>query len=473
MLSQSKAHHTTDGGYPESGLPADFIFGVATAAFQIEGASREDNRGPSIWDDFARISGRVKNGDTGDIACDHYHRWQSDLDLIQALGVGAYRFSIAWPRLLPEGRGAINAAGLGFYDRLIDGCLERGLKVFPTLYHWDLPSALMKNGGWTGRDTACAFADYAQLVVDRFGDRITTITTLNEPWCTAILGHLQGVFAPGIQDMRSTMHAIHTQHLAHGLAISAMRSSHPELPMGIVLNPQSVYPLSNSTADKCAAKRHFEFHNATWFEPLFNGHYPSEVIREFGELLPTKWQDDLATICQPLDFWGLNYYTPTRVTSSNETDALYPATINRIPDGAIKTDIGWEVAPETLTDLLLDLNQRYTLPPCYITENGACYNHCVNEELVDDLPRQAYLQAHLESVARAIEKGADVRGYFAWSLLDNFEWAEGYAMRFGIVHVDYDTQVRTIKRSGHWYRNLITHHKQSIPPAQAPGLDYS
>ncbi|MEE9320127.1 MAG: GH1 family beta-glucosidase [Granulosicoccus sp.] len=451
----------TDHGQLARRFPADFTFGVATAAFQIEGASGEDNRGSSIWDDFARVKGRVKNGDTGEIACDHYHCWQTDLDLIQALGVRAYRFSIAWPRLLPEGRGAINAAGLGFYDRLIDGCLERGLKVFPTLYHWDLPSALMKSGGWTGRDTAYAFADYAHLVAESFGDRINAIATLNEPWCTAILGHLQGVFAPGISDIGSTMQAIHTQHLAHGMAIVAMRSSHPKLSMGIVLNAQSVYPLSAGAADKDAAQRHFQFHNATWFDPLFKGHYPSEVISELGHLLPPRWQDDLAAICQPLDFWGLNYYTPTRVTTNNDTDAAYPATVSRIPDGAITTDIGWEIAPETLTDLLLNLNRRYRLPPCYITENGACYNHQLKDGEVDDFPRKNYLQSHLDSVANAIEKGVDIRGYFAWSLLDNFEWAEGYAMRFGIVHVDYDTQTRTIKRSGHWYRNLVTHHRLS------------
>ncbi|NND90530.1 MAG: beta-glucosidase [Granulosicoccus sp.] len=431
----------------------DFILGVATAAYQIEGAVLEDGRGTCIWDTFSHTPGRTVNGDTGDVACDHYHRWQSDLELIKELGVDAYRFSIAWPRVFPHGSGQINQRGLAFYDRLIDGCLERDIKVFPTLYHWDLPQSLADKGGWTNRSTADAFAHYAATVMDHFGDRLDAMTTFNEPWCSSILSHLLGVHAPGEKNLDTALAVAHGQHRAHGLAIQAMRAARDSVPLGIVLNTQSIYAASDSERDNAAASRHENFHNGLFLDPLFNGQYPSEVVEKLGDRLPRGWREDLSTIAQPLDFWGLNYYTPMRVADA--ATAEYPAT--RIVDVVAepRTDIGWEVDPQALYDMLVNLHTRYTLPPCYITENGAAYNHGVRDGVVDDQPRIDYMQQHLVAMQSAMNHGVDIRGYFAWSLMDNFEWAEGYSMRFGLIHVDYTTQKRTFKRSAHWYQSLM------------------
>jgi len=372
----------------------------------------------------------------------------------------AYRFSIAWPRVLPTGRGQINQSGLDFYDRLIDGCLERDLKPFATLYHWDLPLDLGKKGGWTSRDTALAFADYAELIIKRFGDRLAALSTFNEPWCTSMLGYLCGKFAPGEKSLDAALAATHYQNLAHGLAVTAMRASSDSVPLGIVLNAQSVYPAEkNNHSDIEAASRHDDFNNGLFFGPLFNGRYPESVVEALGSRLPDNWQADLSSIHQPLDYWGLNYYTPNRVSNSASSDDDFPATISVSPENVLRTDIGWEIAPETITDLLLSLNKRYDLPPCYITENGACFNEEVQNNQVVDQRRQDYLDSHIHAVAKAIDSGCDVKGYFAWSLMDNFEWAEGYSMRFGIVHVDYATQVRTIKQSGYWYQKLAQDHR--------------
>ena len=436
-------------------FPRNFLFGAATAAYQIEGAATVDGRGPSIWDTFAHAGGNVVNDDSGDVACDHYNRWESDLDLIASMGLKAYRFSIAWPRVFPTGAGAANEAGLSFYDRLIDGCLQRNLKPYATLYHWDLPQALQDAGGWTNRATAMAFADYAQIIAERFGDRLETLVTFNEPWCSAYLGHLYGIHAPGLKDRGVAFATVHHQHLAHGLAVQAIKAAAPELPAGIVLNAQSIYPVT--PADEDAAERHHAFHNGAFFDPLFNGQYPQALVDACANLLPKDWQSDLATIHQPLDFWGLNYYTPTRVT--NNQGGTFPHTDTLEPQpGTVITDIGWEVFPQGLSDLLVELHRRYQLPPCYITENGACINDEPADGVVDDQRRISYVDGHLAAVADAIDAGVDVRGYFLWSLLDNFEWAEGYTMRFGAVHVDYDTQVRTIKQSGHWYSELVRAH---------------
>ena len=437
-------------------LPDTFIFGVATAAYQIEGAASEDGRTASIWDTFSHTPGKVLNGDTGDVACDHYHRMDSDLDLIQQLNVGAYRFSFSWPRLFPSADGQVNLAGLDFYDRLIDGCLARNLRPFATLYHWDLPQYLYDNGGWASKDTAYAFADYAKLISDKFGDRLQTLTTFNEPWCSSILSYLFGVHAPGLKDLPKTLSVIHGQHVAHGLAVQAMRSSHADLPLGIVLNAQAVYPVDAQSED--AAERHQQFHNGLFFEPLFHGEYPQQAVEALSPLMPKNFMDDLPTIAQPLDFWGLNYYTPSWVTDAVASDEPYPATRVVDREQVTRTDIGWEVNADCLTDLLKRLYAEYSLPPCYITENGAAYNHQVEEGVVDDKPRQEYLQQHIQAVAKAVAQGIDVKGYFAWSLMDNFEWAEGYSQRFGLIHVDYATQQRTIKRSGHWYADLCRGH---------------
>ncbi|WP_269580927.1 GH1 family beta-glucosidase [Roseibium sp. Sym1] len=436
-------------------FPDDFQFGVATAAYQIEGAVAEDGRKPSIWDAFSKMPGRVYKGHTGDVACDHYHRWEDDLDLIRSLGVDAYRFSIAWPRILPDGRGQVNEKGLDFYDRLIDGMVARGLKVYPTLYHWDLPLMLAGDGGWTARSTAEAFADYAAIVVRRLGDRMDALATINEPWCICHLSHLYGIHAPGEKSPEAFAAAVHTLNLAHGLGVQAARSERADLPMGIVLNAYSIYPATDRPEDKAAAQRAFTFHNGVFFEPLFEGAYPADFLTAFGTSMDIR-EGDLDTISQPLDWWGLNYYTPWRVREDSDLEADYPQAVAVPPNEAVPvTDIGWEVFSPGLSDLLKDLHARYSLPDCYITENGACYNDEPVDGVIDDKGRIDYLAAHFGAIADAREAGVPVRGYFLWSLMDNFEWAEGYRMRFGIVHVDYDSQVRTPKASALWYRALL------------------
>ncbi len=466
MLYKRRVHKTTMLKTSLNGpnLPDSFLFGVATAAYQIEGSADVDGRGPSIWDDFSHTDGKVVNNDTGDIACDHYRLWRSDLDLIKSLNVDAYRFSFSWSRVLPDGRGNVNEKGMAFYDRLIDGCLERGLQPFATLYHWDLPLALYETGGWTERGTAEAFANYAELMTSRFGDRLASITTFNEPWCSSILSYLYGVHAPGKKDLSLALKTVHNQHLGHGMAVQRIKSVNPALSTGIVLNLQSVYAGSDTQEDKQARGRHEIFHNGIFMEPLFQGNYPSEFIDVLGHELPQAWQEDLTIINQPLDFWGLNYYTPSRVINEASSNAKYPRTKEAPMDDTVtRTDIGWEVSADSFYDLLINIYDRYKLPACYITENGACYNNePVNGE-VEDTERLQYIKEHIEAVAKACENNIPVLGYFAWSLMDNFEWAEGYTMRFGLVHVDYETQQRTIKQSGHWYSQLAaSHRKQTI-----------
>lgn len=439
-----------------------FQFGLATASYQIEGAIDVDGRKPSIWDTFSNQPGRVVNGDTGAVACDHYHRWESDLDLLLEFGVDAYRFSIAWPRVIPDGRGAVNAKGLDWYDRLVDGLVARGIKVFPTLYHWDLPDVLQQRGGWTERDTAEAFADYAHAVVSRLGDRVDAIATFNEPFCFCYLGYLMGVHAPGQRNLPAAMRAVHTSNLAHGLGVQAIRAARPEVPVGTVINAVAISPESASVADVEAAERHFQMFNGAFMTPLFEGRYDDQLLSELGQHMGIE-AGDLETIAQPLDWWGLNYYTPTKVADHRTAASEFPHTRQcTATDSPQRTDIGWEIEAAALTRLLCQLNERYRLPPCYITENGACYNDEPDQHgVVDDTARTRYLEDHLSAVADAFDAGVDVQGYFAWSMMDNFEWAEGYTMRFGLTHVDYTTQVRTIKNSGHWYRGLIDAHRQT------------
>ena len=435
-------------------FPGDFLFGVATAAFQIEGAAKMDGRKPSIWDAFSNMPGRVYGRHNGDVACDHYNRLEEDLDLIKSLGVEAYRFSIAWPRIVPEGTGPVNEKGLDFYDRLVDGLKARGIKAYATLYHWDLPLMLAGEGGWTARQTAYAFQRYAKTVIARLGDRLDAVATFNEPWCSVWLSHLYGLHAPGERSMDAALHALHFTNLAHGLGVSAIRAERPDLPVGLVLNAHSIYPGSDSPADKAAADRAFDFHNGVFFGPVFKGAYPESFLSALGHRMPAIEPGDMETIAQPLDWWGLNYYTPMRVADDPAEVAEFPATVPAPPVADIKTDIGWEVYAPALGDLIRKLNADYALPDCYITENGACYNMGVENGTVDDQPRLDYIAGHLGVTADLISEGYPMRGYFAWSLMDNFEWAEGYRMRFGIVHVDYETQVRTVKKSGHWYGAL-------------------
>jgi beta-glucosidase len=435
-------------------FPGDFVFGVATAAFQIEGATKLDGRKPSIWDAFANMPGRVYGRHNGDVACDHYNRLEEDLDLIQSLGVSAYRFSIAWPRVIPEGTGPVNEKGLDFYDRLVDGLKARGIKAFATLYHWDLPLMLAGDGGWTARQTAYAYQRYAKTVIARLGDRLDAVATFNEPWCSVWLSHLHGIHAPGERNMDAALHALHFTNLAHGLGVAAIRAERPQLATGLVLNAHSIYADSAGEADLAAATRSFDFHNGVFFGPVFKGEYPESFLSALGDRMPAIEPGDMETISQPLDWWGLNYYTPMRVAHDVSEGAEFPATVPAPPVTDIRTDIGWEVFAPALGDLIRKLNADYALPACYITENGACYNMEVENGAVDDQPRLDYIAEHLGVTADLIREGYPMRGYFAWSLMDNFEWAEGYGMRFGIVHVDYGTQVRTVKKSGKWYAEL-------------------
>ncbi|NJR13991.1 MAG: beta-glucosidase [Phyllobacteriaceae bacterium] len=438
-------------------FPASFLFGTATASYQIEGASREGGRGPSIWDTFSATPGKVKNGDTGAVACDHYHRLDSDLDMLQTLGVKAYRFSIAWPRIQPGGIGKPLAEGLAFYDRMIDGLLARGIQPFATFYHWDLPQALEDKGGWRNRDTAKAFADYAEILTQKFGDRLAAICTLNEPWCITYLSHLHGIHAPGLTDLAAAMRTVHHVNLAHGLAMQAIRSVNSSVPAGLVLNPQSIYPAEANDRSEEAAERAFLFNNGAFYGPVYAGAYPQELVDELGHLLPENWQADLGDIHQPGDFTGVNYYTPEYIHDAPKQP--WPRARGERRADLPKTDLGWDIVPEAFTHCITELKQRYTLPPIYITENGACDNTGVRNgpkgNHVPDHLRLSYLESHLDQIAGMVQSGIDIRGYLLWSLMDNFEWAEGYGARFGIVHVDYATQKRTIKESGKWYQALI------------------
>jgi beta-glucosidase len=421
---------------------ADFLFGVATAAYQIEGG-QIDGRGSSIWDSFAATPGNTKNEESGSEACDHYHRWPSDLDLIQDGGFGAYRFSFAWPRLLPLGTGTPNQKGIDFYDRLLDGMLERGIAPFATLYHWDLPSALQDRGGWMNRDVASWFADYAALVARRFGDRLSTIATLNEPWCTAYVGHFMGRHAPGYRDVRATARAMHHVLFAHGSAIDALRAEGAKK-LGIVTVLKHLVPASNSADDAAATDLEDALFNRWYMDGLFKGRYPDVLVELLGPHLPERWQDDLAVVSRPLDWIGINYYT----RQICQHDPNVPLWRSRKLSGDLeKNDLGWEIYPQGLTHVLERVTREYTRLPIYVTENGISQN--------DDSRRVAFYDGHLQALLAARRSGSDVRGFFAWSLLDNYEWAEGYTPRFGIVHTDYATQTRTPKGSFLAFRQLL------------------
>jgi beta-glucosidase len=453
---------TSAPGAPRRAFPPGFLFGAATAAYQIEGAADEGGRGPSIWDTFCREPGRVLGGDTGEVACDHYHRWEQDLDLLRDLGVGAYRFSVAWPRVQPDGRGPANPEGVAFYDRLVDGLLARGVEPWLTLYHWDLPQALQDAGGWPLRETAERFADYAELVHGALGDRVHRWTTHNEPWCAAMLGYAAGVHAPGAQDDVAAVRAGHHLLLGHGLAVERMRArAHPEDRFGIVLNLAPVEPATGSDADAEAVRRVDGMHNRFWTDPLFRARYPEDVLEDLAPVVGTGHvrDGDLETIAAPLDFLGLNYYMPLVVGApQGERPPHEPGAQGRGPYvgshgvrmldlGRPTTAMGWEVDPAGLVSVLTRLQREYPVPPVYLTENGAAYEDEVVEGAVHDTERVEYLRAHLAAALDAVDAGVDLRGYFVWSLLDNFEWALGYSKRFGIVRVDYDTLERLPKQS--------------------------
>ena len=425
-------------------FPPDFSWGVATSAYQIEGAANEDGRGPSIWDTFSHTPGKTINGDTGDVACDHYHRYEQDVDVIASLGVDAYRFSIAWPRVQPDGKGAWNEKGLAFYDKLVDRLLAKGIKPHATLYHWDLPQALQEQGGWASRDTTDRFAEYADVMGRRLGDRVATICTHNEPWCTAYLGNHTGQFAPGFQDPQLAIQVAHHLLLSHGKALQAMRASGVQAPLGIVLNQSSVTPATNSQADLECAQRHYASFVRWYMDPIFLKSYPKAPGIS---IYPEVHENDFNIIAQPLDFLGINYYT--RIWASAAVPPV-PA-----PNVLGVNDMGWENHPQGLTELLTQINRDYNLPPIFITENGYAGADSLDKGEVHDVERISYVRTHLEALQKAMEAGVDVRGYFYWSLFDNYEWNSGYAKRFGLVHVDYDNQQRTLKDSAIWYRDLI------------------
>ncbi|MFV2196802.1 GH1 family beta-glucosidase [Nocardiopsis sp. LOL_012] len=450
-------------------LPPELLFGTATAAYQVEGAAHEGGRGPSIWDTYCRTPGRVARGESGDTACDHYHRYPEDVALMAGLGVDLYRFSVAWPRIQPTGRGPANPEGLAFYDRLVDTVLEAGIEPALTLYHWDLPQALEDGGGWRDRDTAHRFAEYAGLVADRLGDRVRRWITLNEPFCSAFVGHAVGRHAPGTREGRPALAAAHHLLLAHGLAVGELRDAGAEQ-VGITLNPDHLLPATDSAADRAAVERARTLHNRTWLDPILTGAYPDNETETWGALADGahRREGDLEVIAQSLDFLGINYYRPIMLRDAPHTEpdpelrTAVDIGTEQVPfEGVRHTTMGWPVVPDTFADLLVDLNRRYPgLPPVFITENGSAEDDRPDTRgRVRDTGRVDYLRDHLASLARAIEAGVDVRGYFVWSLLDNFEWAFGYERRFGLVRVDYDTLERHPKDSYHWYRDFLREHR--------------
>lgn len=431
-------------------FPRGFVWGAATAAYQIEGAWNEDGKGPSIWDTFSHIPGKVKNGDTGDIACDHYHRFGEDFALLKQIGARAYRFSLSWPRIFPEGKGYVNWAGLDYYDRLVDSLLAHNIEPFVTLYHWDLPQALQDQGGWANRDLLGYFADYAAVAMKRLGDRVKYWATLNEPWVIAVLGNMTGEMAPGFRDRKLTAQVGHNLMVAHGLAMQAMRAIEPRAELGIVLNLSPVETLTEDELDNWAADRAWQATSAWFLDPLLKGCYPPRALRDLGADAPDVKPNDFALIAQALDFLGVNYYTRTVISAGGEE--------KKVP-GSEYTEMGWEVAPEGLGRLLVKINNEYRLPPIYITENGAALDDQVVGEHVHDTRRIKFIHDHLVELRKAMRLGVNVRGYFVWSLLDNFEWAHGYSKRFGMIHVDYETQKRILKDSAYWYSKVISRNE--------------
>ncbi|CAA9449491.1 MAG: GH1 / GH5_19 [uncultured Rubrobacteraceae bacterium] len=445
-------------------FPENFLWGTATASYQIEGAVDEDGRGASIWDTFSHAPGNVYRGDTGDVACDHYHRLEEDLDLMAELGLQAYRFSVAWPRVQPDGSGPANQKGLDFYRRLVDGLRERSIEPMLTLYHWDLPQALEDRGGWTSRETSERFAEYAGLVYGALSGTVSYWITLNEPWVAAWLGHGYGVHAPGKQDAGAALSASHHLLLGHGLAMERMRSVGDDNRLGVTLNLHPAVPGRDRDADREAARRVDGQANRLYLDPLFRGAYPEDVLshyRGLGADLSVVRDGDLRKISAPLDFLGVNYYFRHTVRDAPEEDAPDAPFADLdarpiVPHAAEKTAMGWPVDPEGLTEILVRIKEEYADLPLYVTENGRAVHDYAdpNGEVKDD-ERVSYLDAHFRAAREAMDRGADLRGYMVWSFLDNFEWAEGYSKRFGLVFVDYATQKRTPKTSARWYSEVI------------------
>jgi len=445
-------------------FPRDFLFGAATSSFQIEGATDADGRSPSIWDQFCLEEGRIADGSDGRRACEHYFRYRDDVSLMKELGLQAYRFSIAWPRVIPQGFGPINEKGLAFYDRLIDELLKQGIEPWVTLYHWDLPACLGEQGGWLNRDTTQYFADYTKKMVERLGDRVKNWITHNEPWCVASLGYRQGEHAPGMKDPRSGWVAAHHVLLSHGLAMKAIRSERSDCKAGITLNLTPGYAASDSAADHEATRRFDGSFNRWYLDPVFKGCLPldmvPEVEAECGGTLDFIQNGDLNLIKQELDFLGINYYSRAILRGDEEAPGQKPRLLTQ--DTTDITDMSWEVAPDGLRDLLLRLQRDYQPKGLYVTENGAAYDDAPDATgRIRDERRTRYLEKHMHAMQEALAQGVNLKGYFLWSLFDNFEWAFGYQKRFGMVWVDYETQARLPKDSALWYRDLI--QKRMIP----------
>jgi len=425
-------------------FPDGFLFGAATAAYQIEGSSF-GGCGPCHWDTFSATPGNVIRAENGAVACDHYHRWESDLDLLRAAQLEGYRFSTSWARVMPDGV-TINPQGMDFYDRLVDGMLARGLRPFQTLYHWELPSALADLGGWTNRDTAHRFADFAEAITRRIGDRVASVATINEPWCVSWLSHFIGAHAPGQRDIRATARAMHHVLLAHGLAVERLRGmGQPNL--GIVLNFEHAQAVDDSPKNQSAAMRWDAIFNQWFIEGVAHGRYPDLVLEGLGSHMPKAWQDDMKTISQPIDWLGVNYYT--RHLFSHDATAPWPH-LAETPGPLPKTQMGWEIYPQGLTGFLTRMARDHVgQMPIYVTENGMANADVLEDCAVRDSIRTDFLFAHLAATKAAIDAGANVKGFFYWSLMDNYEWAVGYERRFGLVHVDFDTLARTPKASYH------------------------
>lgn len=432
-------------------FPADFLWGAATASYQIEGAWREGGKGESIWDRFSHTPGKIENGDTGDVAADHYRRWQADIELMAELGLKAYRFSIAWPRILPQGYGKVEPRGLDFYNRLVDGLLHAGIEPWVTLYHWDLPQALQDRGGWPARDTAKAFADYAEVVARHLGDRVKHWMTLNEPWVSAVLGHYLGIHAPGHKDLTETARATHHLLLGHGWAVPLIHRDSAGSQVGVVLNYSPAHPASDREEDVLAARISDGVVHRMYLDPLAGWPYPADVVEAQGLELDMIEQGDMAAIATPIDFLGLNNYTREVV------DRARPFELGVLKDDGIeRTEMGWEVYPEGMYEMLMRVTREYPFKAFYITENGAAFaDRAGPTGTIDDPRRVSFLKRYLTQAARAIGDGAPLKGYFVWSLMDNFEWARGYAKRFGLVYVDYETQERIPKTSARWYSRVI------------------
>lgn len=446
---------------PVRSFPDDFAFGVSTAAYQIEGAATDDGRGPSIWDTFSHTPGRVAAGDTGDVACDHYHRWKEDLDIIAELGLRHYRFSVSWPRVMPDGR-TVNQEGLDFYRRLLEGMHERGITPLMTLYHWDLPQALDGggDGGWLDRSTAERFGDFALVVGRELGDLVPTVTTLNEPWCSAYLGYATGEHAPGLADDGLALQAAHHLNLAHGRAVAALRSVLPaQAQVSLTLNLHQLDPATDRPSDVAATRLADAVANRIFLDPVFRGSYPDDLLEGTAHLADWSFvkEGDLAQINAPIDVLGINYYNPVRIAAPVNGERTWPGTDRACPVEipGPRTVMGWPIVPSGLTDLLLRVHRDYAVP-MVITENGCAGRDVVGPDgTVHDDYRIDYLQGHLTAAHEALTAGVDLRGYFLWTLLDNFEWACGYGPQFGIVHVDRQTQRRTVKDSARWYREVV------------------